>query len=104
MAAKTAKAREAVMLTRGRRYRHEGVTYFRNVPKVVDEETSDYLVDDTGFFRMVKLDAKGRPILPKPKAKRGRSRARSRIHGGDGPALADTAAGDAPNTEGAEGV
>lgn len=98
-----AKTREAVMLTRGRRYRHDGVTYFRNVPKVVDEETADYLVDDTGFFRTVKLDGKGKPVLPKPKARRGRARGRSRIHS-NGPPLADTGGGDAPNTEGAEGV
>ena len=101
-----AKTKEAIMLNRGRRYRHDGVTYFRNVPKVVDAETAAYLVDDTGFFRMVRLDAKGKPVMPKPKVKRGRARGRSRIHGGDAPALADTGdenAGD-PNTEGAQGV
>lgn len=102
MAAKAAKTKNAVMLTRGRRYRIDKKTYFRNVPVVVDEETAEYLVDDTGFFRRVKIDAKGRPIMPTPKVRRGRRR--SRIHtGGDGPALADTG-DDAPNTAGAEGV
>ncbi len=95
------------MLNRGRRYRHDKVTYFRNVPKIVDEETAAYLVDDTGFFRMVRVGADGKAILPKVKAKRGRGRRRSRIHTGDGPALADTGGtSDSadPNTEGAQGV
>ncbi len=108
MAAKTVvKTRSAVMLNRGRRYRHEKTTYFRNVPVVVDEETAAYLVDDTGFFRMVQIGANGKAILPKVKAKRSRSGRRNRIHTGDGPALADTgdsAAGSGANTEGAQGV
>ncbi len=101
MATKATTQREAVLLKRGIRYRHKGVIYFRGVPKIVDDETSDYLVEDTGFFRRVRLDARGRAILPKAKVRRHRGR-RSRIHGGDVPALADT--GEAPNTEGAEGV
>jgi hypothetical protein len=94
------KTREAVMLKRGRRYRHKGITYYRNVPKIVDEETEEYLVEDTGFFRKVRLDARGRAIMPKPKVRR--RRGRSRIHGDTIPALADT--GDEPNTGGAEEV
>ncbi len=90
-----AKTKGAIMLNRGRRYRHEGVTYFRNVPKVVDEGTAQYLVDDTGFFRNVRVDAQGKAVLPKVQARRGRARGRSRIHSGDGPALADTS--DGPN-------
>ncbi len=98
-----AKTKSAIMLNRGRRYRHEGVTYFRNVPKVVDEETAVYLVDDTGFFRNVKVDRQGKAIAPKVVGRRGRARGRSRIHGGGGePALTDT--GDEPNREGAAEV
>lgn len=101
----TKATREAVMLKRGRRYRHKGITYYRNVPKIVDEETEEYLVEDTGFFRKVRLDARGKAILPKARVRRSRGR-RSRIHGGevnDIPALADTGV-EQPNTEGAEGV
>lgn len=101
MATKAVASREAVMLKRGIRYRHKGVMFYRGVPKIVDEETEEYLVEDTGFFRKVRLDARGRAILPKAKVRRHRGR-RSRIHGADVPALADT--GDEPNTEGAEGV
>ncbi len=103
-----AKTREAVMLIRGRRYRHEKFTYYRNVPKVVTEEIAAYLVDDTGFFRTVRIDARGKPIMPKVQARRVRGRSRGRIHTGSEPALADT--GDAQNTEsvadteGAQGV
>ncbi len=100
-----AKTRAAIMLNRGRRYRHDSVTYFRNVPKVVDEEVAQYLVDETGFFRNVRIDAQGRPITPKVVGRRGRQRGRrSRIHSGDRgePDLADT--GDAPNTAGAAEV
>ena len=106
MAAKTtvAKTREAVMLNRGRRYRHGNTTYFRNVPVIVSEEVAAYLVDDTGFFRMVRVGPDGKAILPKVKAKRGRARRRSRIHTGDGPALADTGDAGGANTEGAQGV
>ena len=96
-----ATQREAVMLKRGRRYRHKGVTYFRNVPRIVDDETSEYLIEDTGFFRRVRLDSKGKAIMPKARVRRARGR-RSRIHGADIPELADS--GDSPNTEGAEGV
>ena len=102
MATKIAKVREAVMLKRGRRYRHKGVTYFRNVPQVVDDETSDYLIEDTGFFRKVRLDARGKAIIPKARVRRGRNK-RARIHAAGAPELADSGM-DSPNTEGAEGV
>ncbi len=96
------REREAVMLKRGRRYRHKGITYYRNVPRIVDEETSEYLIEDTGFFRKVKLDARGRAIIPKARVRRSRGR-RSRIHSQGVPALADTGVAQ-PDTEGAEGV
>jgi hypothetical protein len=89
------------MLRRGRRYRHNGITYYRNVPKIVDAETEEYLVEDTGFFRKVRLDARGKAIIPKARVKRGRGR-RSRIHSAEIPELADT--GEQPNTEGAEEI
>ena len=104
----TKVTREAVMLKRGRRYRHKGITYFRNVPKIVDDETSEYLIEDTGFFRRVRLDSRGKAIFPKARVRRSRGR-RSRIHGADVPALMDSGdpgdtGDDAPQTEGAEEV
>ena len=102
MATKVTKEREAVMLKRGRRYRHKGITYFRNVPKIVDDETTEYLVEDTGFFRKVRLDARGKAILPKARVRRSRGR-RSRIHASDVPELADSGI-TSPNTEGAEEI
>lgn len=102
MATTAVKSREAVMLRRGRRYRHKGITYYRNVPKIVDAETEEYLVEDTGFFRKVRLDARGRAIIPKARVKRGRGR-RARIHSQEIPELADTGV-EQPNTGGAEEV
>ena len=105
-----AQTRFGVVLVRGRRYRAYGVVHMRNQPKVVDREQRDYLVEETGFFRDIALDANGRPMQPKARRSR-RRRGRSRIIGGESD-LMDTGQkfvtqdGDdeAPDSEGAIGV
>ena len=101
----TAKKRVGVMLNRGRRYRHNRVTYMRGVPRVVSRELRDYLVDDTGFFRDIMLDEQGRPIPPKPKQRK-RRRGRARILGAEADDLIDTGEDDLdePDSEGKQEV
>lgn len=87
--------RFGIVLRRGARYRHADTVYLRGVPAVVTQDVRDYLVEETGFFRDVELDAKGRPVPPKTVMKRGR-RGRARFVRNDrAPALVDTGAGEA---------
>lgn len=97
-----------VVLRRGMRYRFRKTLYLRNVPKLVDREIRDYLVDDTGFFADILLDAKGKPVKRVKKAPKRRrtSKKRVQVHGMD-PDLMDTGAAQAvaaipADTEGAQ--
>lgn len=74
-----------VVLRRGMRYRFRNVVYKRNDPKLVSKEVRDHLVDDSGFFVDILLDAKGKAVRPKKKAQRARragSSNRLRVHSG----------------------
>jgi hypothetical protein len=55
--------------------------YLRGVPRLCSKETVEYLTDQVGFFRELKINQQtGKPIMPKPPRKR-RRKGRSRIIG-----------------------
>ncbi len=107
---KRAKNRIAVMLVRGNRYRHKGFIFNRGVPKIVSLAEAQYLVEQTGWFRQLKIDPKsGKPIMPRPKRKKKqRGRGRARIIGNESDELLydqeDEQYVIEPDTEGEEGV